>query len=197
MDLVASRDEAELARKFGALTSGMSPARRALATRDLLPTARGLRFQTQALEPARAFGMLPVAAVAGQLGASERELLHPRTGRLAPMATLKSSAAPQLRRRELASFPERVRMPKPHRRAERVRRERIVNVFRELAHSARSGRIQTLPGEEGVALRALAEAFRVWFERRLRSRTAQDLIDERLELVLAIRAYLEAYEGRR
>ena len=196
MDLVGSRDEGVLASRFAALRSGMTPGRQALATRDLLPVARGLRLQTQALESARAFGQLPVSTIAGQLGLSGRRLLDPRLGG-APMAFPLSSSAPQARRRELAVYPQRRSLDPGQREAEAVRRARTVRVFRELERSARRGNVRTLPGEQGRALRELAEAFRTWLRLHVSGKSPEALVDARMELALSLIAYLDAFEGGR
>jgi len=112
------------------------------------------------------------------------------------MAYEKSSSAPQARRRELEAYPEARPLDTRQREAETVRRARGVRVFRELARSARQGRIRTLPGEEGRALRALAEAFRAWLRAHVSGRDARALDAARAELALELIAFMNSFEGR-
>jgi hypothetical protein len=196
MEVVASRSEGELEGRFAELFSRIKrPAAAGEAARDLLPVLKAMRVHTQALESARSFGMLPVSQVAGAVGGGAGRFLDPSTAGLGPMTPGKSASVEQLRRKELAEFPKPVRPTGRQRTAEHLRRARVVAVFRALARSAREGRIRVMPGAEGAALRALAQAFETWLRLHVSNKDPDALADARSELALQLIAMMDTFEG--
>ena len=193
---MSSPDDATVRTRLAALAAGRPAATQALIAREVEPALRGLRYQTQSLESARAFGQLPATAVAGVVGGDAFERLHPEHARLAPMMTERSSAAPQRRREQLYAEPAPPPGPLHERgdvEAERIRHVRLHQTFTELRQALRAGRLRTLPESQQAAAAALAAAFQTWVRHHLTDRSSTEVVAARVDLALALVEFLEAY----